>query len=368
MKIIYTLAALLTAASLFAGPETEYPRKNMTDAEFRTLPGNYAPLLTNEADKWDFNFRPYDASEAKMLWTDPNVIRKVASGEFKDKEEPTGVRVLCDENGFTVLIYCAVNDYKGSIAKGGQSAAPGVEMFFLPGDSDNEKIEHYYQFFPNAEAPYLDGIYPWLKEDRSFRSVEQYLVIDSQPAASGFILRVSVPWEALFDRLPFSDKKDNFWRLSVIRWTAAGGRTWGGKVHAQNSAGLIRWPEFTQEQKTSIMKATLIKGWRNYNNLKNKWGIRSDVAPVVINFERKAMSALPHTWANVNQDYEFREKWLEPKFKEMSEMGKMIADFEKLSPEEQVKFYNTASQKLFNFYYDLEDAYADFIKAKLFQR
>lgn len=367
MKIFTTLCMLLTAAALTAGSQEEYTRKNVTNAEFRELPGDYTELLTKEIDKWDFNFRPYDAAAAKMLWTDPTVIRAVASGE-STAEEATGIRVICNADGFTILIYCVVNAYRDSLLKGQQTAAPGVEMFFMPGDSDNHDIEHYYQFMPRAEAPYLDGIYPWLKEDRSFRSIEKYLQIDSLPALNGTIIRVTVPWEPLFDRLPFSGKRDNFWRLSVIRWIAAGGRTWGGKVHAQNGAGFIRWPEFTQEQKTAIMKKTLVRGWRSYHNYCQEWTRRTDVVPVVETYQEIVTSKTPRTWANVNQDYEFREKWLEPKKKELAELGKSIADFEKLPPEEQERFYQSASQKLFNFRFDLEDAYADFLKNKMFQR
>ena len=344
--------------------------KNMIEAEFRDLPAHYERLLEAEPDKWNFNFRPYGAASADTLWSDPIVQRDAVSGRDLGDKAPTAVFASCNEDGFTILVFAGEPQFKDRLEQGLALPPSSLECFFAPGDADTSGIEHYYQFMCGANEPRITGVYPWFMEDRGFRTIEGRLQVDSRTLPNGNLLRIFVPWSPLFDRLPFTEKRDNFWRLSVIRWGApGGGQTWGGVVHAATSAGYVRWPDFTDEQKTAIRKATLLKGWTAYKNLA---GSRA-VNPAVVNprteeYYTETIAALPQSFRNVNEDFGFGEAWLENASAKRNALGASIAAFETLSQAEQEAFYAKASDMLFNFGYDLEQAYADYLKAKIFAR
>ncbi|OGV52346.1 MAG: hypothetical protein A2X49_08295 [Lentisphaerae bacterium GWF2_52_8] len=360
-SIVAFAAALLMAPSLRA-------EKNMLDVEYRDLPANYEALLQQEPGKWSFNFCPYGGDSAAFLWTDPILQREAVSGESVGDKAPTALFVSCNQEGFTVLVFAGEPKFKECLEKGSTLPASRLECFFAPGDADTSKIEHYYQFICSATEK-VEGIYPWLVDDRSFRSIEGHLQIDSHTLPNGNMVKIFIPWAPLFDRLPFSEKRDNFWRLSVIRWASSGGQTWGGVVHAANSAGYIRFPNFTDEQKTAIRKTTLLKAWTAYQKLANSTEVSpKKVPPRKEEYYVKTIATLPHTYMNVNEDFGFREAWLEKAIAERNALGAGIADFDKMSQAEQEAFYKKASDMLFNFGYDLDSAYAEYLNSKIFKR
>ena len=182
-------------------------------------------------------------------------------------------------------------------------------------------------------------------------------------------MRFNFAWDPLFDRLPLeSDKLDNFWRLSVIRW-ADGGQTWGGVVHQANQAGYIRWPDFTQEQKTAIRLHLLRRGWTHFRQLSSKpaytsaggWGgIPICKAP----YRQDELKETPRSYVNFGEDPDFRPI-LEKLTAERNALGPEIGRFPEMSPAEQIAFYDKASDMLFNFAYDVQAAYADFEASKV---
>ena len=265
-----SIAGAVAALSLVLSAVAE---KNSLNVEYRDLPSNYETLLRLEPGKWNFNFCPYGADSASVLWSDPIMQRDAMSGENTGDKAPTALFVTCNEEGFTLLVCSIEPTLKGNLEKGAALPSSQLECFFAPGDSDTSKIEHYYQFICSATELKAAGVYPWFVEDRSFRTIEGQMQLDSRPLPNGNVVRVFIPWSALFDRLPFLTKRDNFWRLSVIRWAPGGGQTWGGVVHAATSAGYIRFPDFTEAQKTAIRKTVLLKGWTAYQNLANSTAI-----------------------------------------------------------------------------------------------
>ena len=94
------MAGCATATNGVQGPAG----KNVYDVKYAPLPGNYATMLKDAPDEWNFNFRPYGAS-SEWLWSDSNVRRDAAAdGKLSDRRI-TAIRVSCDEQGFNVLIY-----------------------------------------------------------------------------------------------------------------------------------------------------------------------------------------------------------------------------------------------------------------------
>lgn len=346
-----------------------FAEKNILDVEFRDLPANYEMLLKQESEKWNFNFRPYGAQAASLLWTDPIVQRDAVSGDNVGENTPTAIYAACNQEGLTILVFAAEPLFKNSLENGTALPASRLECFFAPGDADTSKIEHYYQFICGANEPTINGVYPWFVEDRGFRTIQGHLCIDSRALPNGNMLRIFVPWAPLFDRLPFSDKRDNFWRLSVIRWAPGAAQTWGGVVHAATSAGYLRFPAFTDEQKTAIRKTTLLKAWTEYQNFATSTGVSlTRATPRMEEYYQKTIAKLPQTFKNVNEDFGFRDFWLENAIKERNSLGATLAVFDSLPQSEQEAFYRNASDVLFNFSYDLEQAYARWLNRGLLSR
>ncbi len=364
------LCILFAAGSALAdvGPD----EKNLLDVKFTYLSNDGEAILKQEADRWNFNFRPYGSS-AGLLWADPIVQRNAAAGDAGDKIM-TGLDVVCNEEGFSILVLCydpALADYA---AKTNTFPAPSIELYFLPGDFDDQKIEHHYQLYLGSNG-ISEGLseYSWLVENEGFRPVKPHTIVHDYVLKEGAVLRrYDISWMPLFDRLPFSDKRDTIWRLSVCRWAPGGGQTWGGPVHQPAHAGYIRFPKFTPEQRTAIMETQLRKAWIVFRDRAGKsditiskdgWGrpqVRTE------KFILEELAEAPRSYVNYNEEPGFRPI-LDKLQAECYALAPTIGNFSKLSSEEQDAFYEKASKMLFNYEYTVQDAYARYTTDKRFE-
>ena len=355
-------AALCAVAAPLAAQEDG---KNVYDVAFRSLPADVTKLPAEEPESWDFNFRPY--GDSGLLWTDPILQRDVAAGKDDGEKPATAINVSCDADGFTLLFLCVEPALATSFAQTNDFPSPKIEFFFTPGDADTPKIEHYYQMYYSRGK--LDE-YPWLTKGRDFRPCLPYTSYREFVMKKSVLVQVSVPWEPLFDRLPIFDaRRENFWRLSVIRWGAVS-QTWGGVVHQANQAGYIRWPAFTDEQKTAIMKGLLKKGWMAFTRQAEDLSFTVDrgwrgVVPLEAPFRAAELKADPRSYVNYNEDTGFRPI-LERLTGACKALAPTIGKFETLPMAEREAFYRKASDMLFNFRYDVEEAYADYLGKQLF--
>ena len=361
LKQFFTLALALAAAALFAQEDG----KNVYDVAFRSLPADVTALPATEPETWNFNFRPY--GDTGMLWSDPILQRDVASGASSGEKAATAINVTCDADGFTLLVLCAEPALATAYANTNAFPSPKIEFFFTPGDADTPKIEHYYQmYYSNAK---LDE-YPWLTPGRDFRPCRPYASFQEYVMRNAILVRLNFSWEPLFDRLPlFPEKRDNFWRLSVIRWGSPS-QTWGGVVHQANQAGYIRWPEFTDAQKTAIMKGVLKKAWVSFMRQTGEPDYKTardwrGVNPIQTPYREAENKADPRSFVNYNEDAGFRPV-LEKLTDERKALAPTIGLFETLPMAEQAAFYKKASGMLFNFRYDVEEAYARYLADGMF--
>ena len=355
------LALAIPASALLAQEEG----KNVYDVAFRSLPADVTSLPAKEPETWNFNFRPY--GDSGMLWSDPILQRDVTSGGTAGDRPATALNVTCDADGFTLLFLCVEPALATSYAQTNVFPSPKIEFFFTPGDADTPKIEHYYQmYYSNSQL----NEFPWLIPGRDFRTCLPYTRHREFVMQNAILVEINVSWEPLFDRLPiFPVKRDNFWRLSAIRWGALS-QTWGGVVHQANQAGYIRWPAFTDAQKTAIMKGLLKKGWVSFMKQTAKRDYTTDrgwrgVTPLKAPFREAELKADPRSYVNYNEDPGFRPT-LERLTDECKALAPRIGAFESLPMAEQEAFYRMASDKLFNFRYDVEEAYAKYLSDALF--
>jgi len=339
----------------------------VVNADFRALPADFENLPYRESAKWNFGFRPYGKEAAAVLWSDPNVIRDISIGEIVDEKHlATAVYASCDEYGFHILAYGAMKDSADALAKGNNPENIFFECFFIPGDADDPQIINYQPFGVRTVYPFWRFKVPWMRQDRNNRWIFDDMKVNVRKNRNGAVVQLSIPWDLYWDHLPvFQTKKDNFWRLSVIRWGGSfGGETWGGRVHSQTKCGYVRMPDFTPEQQSKIMKNTLLTLWARFQKLK----INDAYNPYItadLDAYRRSIDHLPHSWMNINEDPEFKKNVLIPLFEKCAAIGKGLAEFDKLPLEEQKAFYKANAPVIANFRYDIEEAYADYIREKL---
>lgn len=369
MKMIRTfLTATVFCTAAFLSAAGNPDSKNVIDSEYRPVPGDYWELIRREPGRWNANFRPYDPQSAEMLWSDSNLIRDVQLDVKDDKRMVTAITSFCDESGFSILIFLADPNIRKNLSEGKARPANMFEIFFEPGDADHSGMEHYYQFICQTVQPYIWGVFPWLMEDRTFRTVKGRLTVDVHHRPDTEVMHIRVPWDPLFDRLPFLRKgAENIWRLSVIRWASTGGQTWGGNVHQQSTAGYLRFPPFTEAQKTAIMKHVLVGGWDAFNGVLAAPRYSMMLLPVNScgHFERD-QDRFPHTFLVPAADKQFRESVMKQMIAERSALGGKIADFETLPYAEREAFYKTAAPMLYNFEYDLQQAWGKWQEDQIF--
>ncbi len=346
-----------------------FAEKNVLNIEYVDLFESKDAEFANDVSKWNFNFRKY-GSATGVLWSDPTLQRSAVLGEqFADGQNPTAIRLTCNEKGFSMYVLCVEPRMSTALSYTNAFPSPFLEFFFTPGDTDNiGKIEHYYQMYYSGTDL---SEFPWLVEDQRFRPCLPFTTYTQYDLKNAILMKFNFGWEPLFDRLPiFSTKADNFWRLSVIRWAAGGGQTWGGVVHQANQAGYIRWPNFTAKQKTAMMKNVLQSGWKKYHALSfspiykvnDGWnGIPLDDAE----YRRSELKDKKVSYINYNEDPDFRPT-LEKLIAERNALAPTIGKLELLTFDEQVEFYHKASEMLFNFEYAVEAAYENYQEDKVF--
>ncbi len=378
MSTIHTTASVLKHASsllalslVLATPvaRADGEAKNILDVWWGEVPTAAEELLTSRPGIWSFGFRPYGSSSF-WLWSDPIQERNVLAGEIPEGKSPTAVSVACSADGFDVLLYAVEAKLPSAIANTNALPAGGCEFYVCPGDTDSRDMVPYVQFAIDANPDGKFDNYPWTVEDRRVRNPTRYVSLRSRPLENGWLHVLHFPWEPFWDHLPFLDRADNFWRLGVIRW-ADGGMSWGGVVHEASRFGYIRFPRFTDEQKTEIRRRLLTRAWTRYMALRKKPTYNTSGSwdapwPRTDKFIVEEETAHPRTHVHYTQDPDFRPV-LAKLVNERNALGPEIARFTTMSAAEQEAFFAKAADMLFNFRYDVEEAYADFLSDKFFK-
>lgn len=362
---VLAMAAAIANAGAPAAP-VNFGAKNVIEAKFMEVPEACEDMLKTHPDDWNFSFRPYGNS-SQMLWTDPLTARAAVGGgtEFGGKH-PTALNVTCNADGWTFLLLCVAPGINEALANTNALPVPSMEFFFVPGDTDTHLADSHYHFYW-GEGEFAH--YPWCVQDRTWRNMLSAIRSECRRLPNGYLLRFTFPWEPLFDKLPFSDKADNFWRLQVVRWSSESA-TFGGVVHQQSRAGYVKFPEFTDGQKAEMMVRLLEKAWIQFQHERssrpyNYAGGWNAPAPRTETFITEHLATFPRTYVNYGEDPEFKPI-LETLVNERLALGAEIAAFRSMKPGEQLAFYTRASDMLFNFRYDVEEAYAAHLTDKRF--
>lgn len=267
-----------------------------------------SPLLKNKelTGKLD---RPYGDNLKQLLETDAAASGRgigASSTKIAGNTE-SNFHVAIDAQGIHMFFDLLDSQAQGvldGLVKGGS-----VEMYFAPGEG-----RPYYTFIPRipsgfAGSPtsrgYGPGSFITMYPNSGWRLPnpdEGTLQTDAQMTDRGFGLSLFLSWELFYDMLPANGTK---WQFDAIRWTRAGGRSFGGSqsVHNPSSWGDIAFSGLTPENLTAIKRAIIFKAAAKYKDVKRltnpvqRWNdpelgdpafYQSEVAPLLASLDQYA--------------------------------------------------------------------------------
>ena len=281
-------------------------------------------------------FDDYDQKAAAMLITDVAADRAVAKGSKKAPYfENTGFAMGYDRAGWHMFVLCGEPDAESILADG--KGAGALEMYFSPGDGG----ETYYQWIINLPKGDVE-VYDWNSPHRHYRYLRPHLRTETIAFDGHWGTYIFIPWEAVYDKLPLDGAG---WRFGVIRWTPAGGITWGGKVHETGKWGLVDWEKPSAEQAFLIRKNIVRKAWAKY---------------------QKTKAAQETYWKDEERgDPVFHETVLGPAIAALDEPGKKLKKPDSLSAADVDSLFAEAVPEWMEFDYGVSELRRRYLREKL---
>lgn len=255
------------AQSLIALADTLYKRetKVYTCRYVENAPlgagGWFHSALLGDRNAREGRFDEYNRQSAAMLFADITAGRDAAAGGDARKDYyagNTGFYMVYDSRGWHIFFLLGESELEDRMLN--NKALGSLEVFFTPGP----KGETYYQWMTRLPSGKTD-VFDWNSPHRQYRLLGDFLKTETVTADNRIGSYAFIPWEALYDKLPLDGKP---WRFSVIRWSPAGGFTWGGRVHETGAWGRIDWQKPTAGQALEIRKRIVCRAWANYNGSK----------------------------------------------------------------------------------------------------
>lgn len=256
-------------------------------------------LLDNKADRADVKHKIFEDAAAFLVTDVMASTRKVGDSKVQADKE-TYFYVCYDEYGLHLFFVGVDSKVKDVLA--GRLGGSGYEMYLAVGEHAPSYQWLFEQPKDKLEIP------PWNSPHEYYRRLENYVTISSQPVENGFATAMNFPWELAYDRLP---KNGDAWPFEIIRWTRAGGVTWGGDtVWDIGHWGRLEFSGLTSEVLTEIRRIIIYKAYARYQAQNSA---RSGGAIAI--------------WQDAELgDPEFYAKALKPEVDRLNELGKLVTD------------------------------------------
>lgn len=262
-----------------------------------------SPLLTAAEGKGKLD-RPYGDNLEFLLATDSAVMgRNVSakSGEVAGDQQ-TDFYTVCDAEG--LHLFFNTLDSKADEVVSGLVGGGSYEMYLAPGDH-----QAYLTFLADLPGGDIDpGGFITMYPNPQFRlpsKTDGTLRTATQATGKGFATHLFLSWELFYDKLPTDGTA---WQFDAIRWTRAGGLSFGGSesVHNRSSWGDVVFSGMTDEHLTAIKRGIIYK------------------AVVKYRAERKPIGALGGWSDAVLGDPAFYQAKVEPMVKRLDEYAAMV--------------------------------------------
>jgi len=263
------LAALPQAPATLIQTRAEPPRQAYRCTYLQQPPpgaGGWllSPLLDDPARRED-RFDDYEQKSADLLFADVTVQRAVSPDAARREayRHNTLFSMVYNPLGWHMFIRCGEPELDTLIAEG--RSAGSLEMYLSRGPIGSA----YSQWIINLPAGDCQ-IIEWNSPHRHFRPLKPYLKTETIPLDQTLGVHVFLPWEALYDCLPWETGGiTEGWPFGLIRWTPAGGITWGGKVHEIGRWGRILWQPPDAAQDRAIRINLIRRAWAIYQRTRD---------------------------------------------------------------------------------------------------
>lgn len=229
----------------------------------KTADGFVRSSLYDQWEKMASSFYQYGDNYGESSSIDEKRHIKSVPPPETNKDYPTGIRVVYDEDGVHVFIRCddpAIEDVKLGKRDGG-----GLEMFFAPGDLEVPYHSIFMEGLPKVDNPHDCE---WSMPGRHYRRNVDIFTKDAVLTDKGIVAHLGFSWIAFYDNLPING---NLWNLGCLRSCPGGLLTIGGIVH-ELSRGLKLKFDLTKTELTALKRRTSIQAFNRYNELRNNEG------------------------------------------------------------------------------------------------
>ena len=134
--------------------------------------------------------------------------------------------------------------------------------------------------------------------------------IETAKLAEGLGAVIFIPWESLYNRLPFLEGHDGPWGFTIMRRSESGSLTWGGAEREPGRWGRLAWQPPTEAQRRAIQRRLIPRAWEVYQQsmpaVTNFW---SDPARGDPAFHTSVLQPLAARYAAMGARLEAISRW-----------------------------------------------------------
>lgn len=276
-------------------------------------------------------FEVYNQKAAALLINDVNTVRNTATAKPAEK---CGISFFMAADKYGIHAYVESRDDKVDEVLAGLQNGGMLEMYLQPGPG-----EFYYQWMVDVQPAQVDFV-DWMSEHRHFRSLKSYFKYEIAPIPEGFGIAMTIPWEAVYDKLPTASSE---WAFGVVPWTRDGGFTWGsGQVHELNRFGRVQFKGLDAVM-PAIKRQIVLKAWGRY---------------------KRDSGAIKTFWNDEQRgDRAFEAAALLPRVKQLEDFGAEVkADMDAATVD---RLFKLAVPSWNEFAYDVADLRTAYLRQKL---
>lgn len=167
--------------------------------------------LVRRSEGAERRFLPYQKEAVGGLTNDALVDRGAEVDQMADPRATSFYQAF-DAKGWYIYIEAKEPGVKELLNKLGDPRSAGnkesYELFFMPGLVDAPYYQIYITPYQNKAT-----FYDWAMPGPEYRSLKDDVRVESLPLKDGVGTFVFIPWQALYDRVPFTGGE---WRFTLI--------------------------------------------------------------------------------------------------------------------------------------------------------
>ncbi len=214
----------------------------------------------NEWKDMETRFWVYDMYEDSFE-TDINRHLKGATNPPIDQAERAGIQFVCSDEGLHIFVRSDCTNTADILS--GKINGCSLELLFRPG-SDSA-----YHWWMMGDLPKCTDAYcvNWMAPGKDYTFTYDYFTRDATVTKEAVVAHTFIPWIMYSDKLPINGRD---WTFGMQRWGGKQPLTINGAVHELSRMLHLAFT-FTPQQLASIRRATALRAYHDYANLRKDW-------------------------------------------------------------------------------------------------